>query len=98
MPNQSANEDGIIIRADSSASALNPVIVANLLSVFEVCPSDFHPNCDMTIGADSRAIYRVFTMWTRGFGIIQSPLALPTVNGSATAAHTHTIATGNTAA
>jgi hypothetical protein len=33
MPNQSANEDGIIIRADSSASALNPVIVANLLSV-----------------------------------------------------------------
>lgn len=62
MPNQSANEDGIIIRADSSASALNPVIVANLLSVFEVFPSDFHPNYGVTIGAGSRTIYRVFTM------------------------------------
>ena len=29
---------------------------------FEVFFSDFHPNCDMTIGAVSRSIYQVFTM------------------------------------
>ncbi|RHA94247.1 hypothetical protein DW909_06770 [Bifidobacterium bifidum] len=74
MPNQSANEDGIIIRADSrttltvvalaALSAVYPVIAANLLSVSNVSFELFRARLSDNIGAGFHDSHQRFTMWT----------------------------------
>ncbi len=55
--NQSANGSGIIIRADSSALATIPFIVANLLSQSLLFKTVFRPNPSVNISAPTHPIY-----------------------------------------
>ncbi|KAA8827850.1 hypothetical protein EMO89_09915 [Bifidobacterium tissieri] len=64
MPNQSANEDGIIIRPDTTASAVIPYIMANLPSVSKSFPRAFRPEPLVKIGPRRRICHRGATMWT----------------------------------
>ena len=85
MPNQSASEDGIIIRADSrttltvvalaALSAAYPVIAANLLSVSNVSFELFRARLSDNIGAVGVAV-------TGGFSVL-FPAAIVCVLASA---------------